>query len=104
MVRMFVRVDHIADRLVGDAADGQQQTLADGDAAAGVDHGDGILSDDDAEIGDVACIVRRRQRDLSEMRVVAVRDVLHRQRHDGVRHRASAAPGARRREPSAHRP
>ena len=72
VVRMFMRVDHIADRLVGDAADGQKQTLPDGDAAAGVDKRHGILSNDDAEIGDVASIVRCRQRDLSEMCIVAI--------------------------------
>ena len=90
VVGMFVRVDHIANRFVGDGVDRQQQTLADGDAAAGVDQGNGVVSDDDAEIGDVARVVRRRECDLSEMCVIAVRDLLHRQRCIGLRRRGGA--------------
>ena len=90
MVRMFVRVDDIADRLVGDAADRQQQSPADADAAAGIDHGNGVPPDDDAEIGDVAGVVGRGQRDLAEMHVIAVRHLLRSAR--GAVPPASAAP------------
>ena len=46
----------------------------DGEADSGVDHGNGVPPDDDAEIGDVACIVGRRQSDLAEMAEVALSD------------------------------
>ncbi len=93
VIRMFMRIDHVADRLVGDAADGQEQTLADSDAATGVDECDGVLSDDDAEIGDVAGVVWCRKSDLAEMHVVAVSDFLHverRLRRAPPRHRHNA--------------
>ena len=91
---MFVRVDHIADRFVGDAANRQQQALADGDAAAGVNQGNRILSDDDAEIGDVDLTCCIAECDLSEMCVITVRDLLHRQGCIGLRRRGGRA-GAR---------
>ena len=80
MVRMLMGVDHVTDRLVGDAANGQQQALPDADAATGVDHGDGVASDDDAKIGDVALVLGRGHGDLPEMHVITLGHALHQKR------------------------
>ena len=93
VIRVIVRVDHVTDRLVGYGMDGHQQTLSDGDAAAGVHDGDGVLSYDDAEIGDVAGIFGRGQGDLAEMGVVARCNFLHGERC-GRRRRSSGRAGA----------
>ena len=91
VIRMFVRVDHVADRLVGDAADGQQADVARRRRCRRCRPGRRRPADDDAEIGDVAGVVGRRQRDLAEMHVVAVRDLL-----DGKRQRSAGSGGGTR--------
>src|SRR5215472_2340658 len=77
MIGVIMCVDDIANWFVGYSADGQKQALANLDAATGIDQGDCVLSDDNAEIGDIAGIFGRRERDLAEMGIVAVRDLLH---------------------------
>ena len=42
------------------------------DASAGVYHGDGVASDDDAKVGDIAGIVGRGHGNLPEMHVDAI--------------------------------
>ena len=98
VIWMFVRIDHVADRLVGDATNGQQQTLSDVDAAASVDQGDGLLPDNDAEIGDIAAVIGGRQSDLAEMHIVTVSDFLHSKRclDRGCRNAWTTAPVTKR--------
>lgn len=52
MIRMTVGVDDIADRLLGARTDCREQAPPFADAAAGIDHRDGIIADDEADIGD----------------------------------------------------
>ena len=72
MVGMLMGVDNIPHRLVGYRSDLGQQRLANRHGAAGVDNRDSILSNDDPNVGDVARILWVRQRNLTEMGVIAV--------------------------------
>lgn len=63
MVGMAVGVDDIADRLGRAGPHGGQQRLAFAKAAAGVDHGHGLIADDEADIGDVAFVLAGHQGD-----------------------------------------
>src|SRR5262249_59503427 len=54
-----VRIDYLADRLVGPRPDRIAQICPHLFAAQGVDHGDGVTADDKAGIRHVAAIFRR---------------------------------------------
>ena len=51
MIRMTVGVDDIADRLFGAGTDRREQSPSLAYAAAGIDHSDRIVADDEADIG-----------------------------------------------------
>lgn len=72
-----MRYDDIANGFGRHAADGGEQLLANGDAAATIDDGDGLVADDEADIRNVAAIVRGDLRHESLMRINARRDLLH---------------------------
>ena len=71
-----MRVDHVAYRLVRDVADGENQTLADVNAASCINNCDSIASNYDAYIGSVPSIVRCWHRDQTEMYIVAIGNFL----------------------------
>ena len=79
MIGMTVGVDDIADRLVGARADRRKQPLAFTHAAAGIDHSDRVVADDEADIGNVAFVLARHQRGLALMHEHAGRDLADRQ-------------------------
>src|SRR6185437_10132348 len=76
VIGMFMRVDDIENRLVGEVADGGEETPADRDAAAGVDDGDAARANHQADVGDVALVDRVGVRDGALMGVNAGRDLL----------------------------
>ena len=67
VIRMAVGIDDIADRLVGPGANGGKQLLSFLDAAAGVDHGDRVVTDDESDIGDGSLVLARHQRDIADV-------------------------------------
>jgi hypothetical protein len=75
-----MRVDHIADRLIGHAAEGGAQLAADQGAAQGIDHGNSIGAHDKARIGHVAPILRGLKLIPSLMHEHAGRNLAHLQR------------------------
>ena len=80
VIRMLMRVDHVAYRLVRDVADGENQTLPDANAASCINNCDSIASNYDADIGGVPSIVRCWHRDQTEMYIVAIGNFLDRER------------------------
>ena len=48
-------------------------------AAAGIDHRDRVVADDESDIGDRAVVLARHQRDLAGMHEYSGRDFAHRQ-------------------------
>src|SRR5262247_3955255 len=80
VVGMGVRVDDVAHRLRGHAADGGGELATLGHAAAGVDHGDRRVADDEADIGDGAGIGGRHHGGGALVDEHAGRDLGHRQR------------------------
>ena len=62
MVGMHVRVDHVADRLGGPCTDRGQQAAALADAAAGIDHRNGVVADDKCDVGNGAFVVAAHER------------------------------------------
>jgi hypothetical protein len=60
---MHMGVDHVPDRPVAALPDRREEAAAGLDAAAGVDDRDHVPPDHEAEIGDRARIVGRRERD-----------------------------------------
>ena len=60
MIGMDVGHDHIADRQPGSRTDRRAQLGSLAIAAAGIDHRDGIVSDDKSDIGDLVVVFRRR--------------------------------------------
>ena len=71
VIGMRMAVDHIADGFGGQRPDGGEQPRAFAHAAAGIDHGDQVLSDDDTDVGDVALVLRGHQRGFPEVHVDA---------------------------------
>ena len=67
VIRMAVGGDDIPDRLVGVRANGREQFLALGHAAAGVDHRHRVGADDEADIGDGAFVGVRHEFGRAEM-------------------------------------
>ena len=74
VIGVAMRVDDVADRLVGPRANGCQQSSSLAKAATGIDHGDGILSDDETDIGNRAVVLARHLRGLAVVHEHAVRD------------------------------
>src|SRR5262249_3388554 len=67
MIGMAMRADDVSDRLVGAGADRRQQPPSLTHTAAGVDHRDRLVTDDEADIGDRAVVLARHQRSLTLM-------------------------------------
>ena len=78
VIGMRVGVDDIADRLLRPLAQSGEKGAPFDEAAARVDHRDGVVADDRAEIGDVARIFPRHQGSFALMRIYARRDFLER--------------------------
>src|SRR5262245_9653715 len=67
MIGMAMRVDDVSDRLVRAGADRRKQLAALTHTAAGVDHRDRLVTDDEADIGDRAVVLASHQRSLALM-------------------------------------
>src|SRR5579872_1470005 len=67
MVGVGMRIDDVADGLVGVAANGGEQLSSLAHAAAGVDDGDRIVANNEADIGNRALVFARHQRDRADM-------------------------------------
>src|SRR5262249_27879538 len=67
VIRMHVGIDHVADRLGRNLAEGGREPAPFLDAAAGVDPGACLVPDDEADVGDVASVLPRHQRDVAHM-------------------------------------
>ena len=81
-----MRVDDIANRLRRHRADRGKQARAFARAAAGIDHRDRIVADDEADIGGVALVGLVHHVDVADVNVDAGRDL-----GDGQRRRALVA-------------
>jgi len=77
---MDVRVDNVANRLVGHARNRRGELAALAHAAAGIDHCDRVITNNETDIGDRPCIRWRGQLDQAFMREYAGRYFLERQR------------------------
>ena len=90
---MLMRIDDIEDGLIRLGADGGKQPLADQHAAAGVDDGDALVADHEADIGDIAQVLFAHESDFAGVGEHARRDFL-----DWQRGQSFAAQRAWRRE------
>jgi len=85
VVRMFVRVDDVEDRLRGPGANRGEEPSPYLDAAARVDDGDALIADNEADVGDIAEIVLAHERDGAGVSEHAGRDFVNGERIDGLR-------------------
>src|SRR4051794_37704763 len=74
VIGMAMRVDDVADRLAGPGANGCHQLSSLAEAATRIDHGDRILSNDEADIGDRAVVLARHLRGLAVVHEYAIRN------------------------------
>ena len=75
VIGMNVRVDDIANRLWRHGADRSQQTRTFARAAAGIDHRNRVIADNEADIGGVALIGLVHHVDIADVNVDAGRDL-----------------------------
>ena len=59
------------------AAHSRDETFPDTDAASGINDGNSVVANDDPQVGDVASVLGRGQRDLAKMHVIAISDLLN---------------------------
>ena len=74
VIGMAVRIDDVSDRLVGPGTNGCHQLSSLAQAAARIDHGDRVLADDEADIGDRAVVLARHLRGLAVVHEYAIRN------------------------------
>ena len=70
-------IDHVTDRLCGDVADRREQPAAFARAAAGVDHGDRVIADHEADVRDRALVFGGHQFVHAEVNEDAGRHFAH---------------------------
>ena len=80
VIGMLMRIDDIEDGLARASADGGEQPLADRHAAAGVDDRHALVTDHEADIGDIAKVLFAHQGDFAGMDEHARRDFVDCQR------------------------
>jgi hypothetical protein len=71
---MAVRIDDVADRLAGPGTNGRHQLSSLAEAATRIDHGDGVLANDETDIGDRAVVLARHLRGLAVVHEYAIRN------------------------------
>src|SRR5258705_6475582 len=74
MIGVAVRIDDIPDRLVGSGPNSRHQLSSLADTAAGIDHGDRILSDDETGIGNRAVVRTWHLRGLALVHEYTIRN------------------------------
>ncbi len=82
MIRMDMGIDDVAYRLRRHGADRRKKPFTFARAAAGIDHRDRFIADDEADIGGVALIRLVHHLDGTDVNIDAGRDFGHRQRRD----------------------
>ena len=103
MVGMGVGGDDVANGLRRPRPQGGEEGLALDQAAAGVDHGHGVVADDGADIGDIAFVFARHHRDLARMGENAGGDLLQVETYPGAGERRQTEKRYRKEEETRHR-
>ncbi len=74
MIGVAMRIDDVPDRLVGPGTNSCHQSSSLADAAAGIDHRDCILSDDETDIGDRTVVLTCHLRGSAVVNEYAIRN------------------------------